>query len=113
MSAMPSILAATAPAHPPVAASCDCAARSAAASQAVGVSQPSVLRGRALSSAATAASWLGAVDAQVGALREVLAQQPVGVLVGRPLPGRVAVSQKNTGMPSAWAISACSAISLP
>ena len=42
--------------------------------------------GRALSSAATAARSVGGVDAQVGALREVLAQQPVGVLVARPLP---------------------------
>src|SRR5664279_3435487 len=29
---------------------------------------------------------LGAVDAQIGALRKVLAQQPVGVLVARSLP---------------------------
>src|SRR3981081_3658478 len=30
---------------------------------------------------------LGPVDAEVGALREVLAEQAVGVLIGAPLPG--------------------------
>ena len=36
---------------------------------------------------------LGAVHGQVGALGEVLAQQPVGVLVGAALPGRVRVAE--------------------
>lgn len=44
-----------------------------------------------------------------GALREVLAKQAVGVLVGRPLPGLWG-SARNTGMPvstvkAAWAAS--------
>ena len=37
----------------------------------------------------------GGVDAQVGALGEVLAQQPVGVLVRRPLPGRVRIAEEH------------------
>src|SRR4051794_36667507 len=36
---------------------------------------------------------LGAVHAEVGALREVLAQQPVGVLVRAALPGAVRVAE--------------------
>jgi len=41
--------------------------------------------------------------AEVDALGEVLAQEPVGVLVGAALPGRVCGSQKKTSMPaSTW-----------
>src|SRR3954469_2984570 len=36
---------------------------------------------------------LGAVPAEVGALREVLAQQPVGVLVRAALPGAVGIAE--------------------
>ena len=60
---------------------------------AAGVFQPRVLRGRALSSSATASRSLAAVHGQVGALGEVLAQQPVGVLVAAALPGRVRVAE--------------------
>ena len=36
---------------------------------------------------------LGAVEAQIGALREVLAQQSVGVLVGAALPWALRISE--------------------
>src|SRR3954468_23320748 len=36
---------------------------------------------------------VGAVHAEVGALREVLAQQPVGVLVRPALPGAVGIAE--------------------
>src|SRR3954465_10665282 len=36
---------------------------------------------------------VGAVHAEVGALREVLAQQPVGVLVRAALPGAVGIAE--------------------
>ena len=57
-----------------------------------GVFQPSTLRGRPFSSSATSASRCGGAR-QVAALGEVLAQQPVGVLVAGPLPGRVRVAE--------------------
>src|SRR5260370_18762402 len=37
--------------------------------------------------------FVGAVAAEVGALREVLAEQPVGVLVAAALPGAVGVAE--------------------
>src|ERR1700677_4809507 len=40
---------------------------------------------------------LDGVDAQVGALREVVAQQPVHVLVAAPLPWRVRVAEEHVG----------------
>ena len=58
-----------------------------------GVFQPSVLRGRLLRAAATAARSSGVWRAEVGALGEVLAQQAVGVLVGAALPGAVRVGE--------------------
>jgi hypothetical protein len=39
------------------------------------------------------AQMLRSVDAQVGALGEELAQQPIGVLVRAALPGRVRVAE--------------------
>ena len=62
-------------------------------SASAGVFQPSVFRGLALRAAATAASLLGAVHAEIGALREVLAQQPVGVLVGAALPWALRIAE--------------------
>ena len=58
-----------------------------------GVCQPRVLRGRRLSLRGDVVEVVGLVDRQVGALGEVLAQQPVGVLVGAALPGRVGVAE--------------------
>src|SRR3954454_5800548 len=40
---------------------------------------------------------LGGVDAEVGALREVVAQQPVHVLVAGALPRRVRVAEEHAG----------------
>ena len=42
---------------------------------------------------------LFAVHGQVGALGEVLAQQPVGVLVAAPLPGRMRIAEVDVGPP--------------
>ncbi|ESY77857.1 hypothetical protein X739_32565 [Mesorhizobium sp. LNHC220B00] len=36
---------------------------------------------------------VGAVNAQVGAFREVLTQQPVGVLIGAALPGTLWIAE--------------------
>ena len=58
-----------------------------------GVRQPSVLRGRLLSVAATAARSSAVCLAQVGASGEVLAQQPVGVLVGPALPRALRIAE--------------------
>jgi hypothetical protein len=55
---------------------------------------------------------LGVVVWQVGPLREVLAQQAIGVLVAGPLP-RAGLPAEVHGMPSALVISACIAISAP
>ena len=73
----------------------------------------SVLRGRVLSSSATAASRSASWTAQVGSLREVLAQQPVGVLVARAAATGWPSRRSTPACPSAAAISACNAISLP
>ena len=59
----------------------------------IGVWNSSRLRGRSFSSAATAVEVFLGEPGQLGALREVLAQQPVGVLVDAPLPGRVRVAE--------------------
>ena len=56
-------------------------------SASAGVFQPSVFLGLALRAAATADISSASVDAQICALREVLPQQPVGVLVRAALPG--------------------------
>src|SRR6266700_4796791 len=56
------------------------------------VFQPGVLRGRPLSAAATAARS-PALPAEVGSLREVLAQESVGVLVAAALPGAVRAAE--------------------
>ena len=58
-----------------------------------GVFQPRVLRGRLLSAAATASISSALQRDEVGALGEVLAQQPVGVLVRAALPGAVRVGE--------------------
>lgn len=62
-----------------------------------GVSQPSVLRGRRL----------GGVPGQVGALREVLPQQAVRVLVGAALPGAGGIAEvdRDVGGDSGRAVS--------
>ena len=64
-------------------------------SRPAGVSQPSVLRGRAFSSAADGGQVVRAVRAQVAALGEVLAEQPVGVLVRWPLPRAGLVAEEH------------------
>ena len=85
---------------------------SAVASRAAGVFQPRVLRGRSLSSAATAASRSGPCTRRSLPLGKYWRSRPlVFSLVGR-CQGECG-SQKNTGMPSAAAIWSCSAISLP
>jgi hypothetical protein len=61
-----------------------------------GVGQPSVLRGRLIEPLLDAAQLLGVVHGQVGPLREVLAQQAVGVLVGRPFPEPAGVREEDT-----------------
>ena len=60
----------------------------------IGVWNSSRLRGRSLSSGRRRRG-LAAVDREVGALREVLAQQAVGVLVHAALPGRVRVAEED------------------
>ena len=86
---------------------------SISASASAGVFQPRVLRGRSLSSSATAARCSRAVHGQVGALGEVLAQQPVGVLVGAPLPRRVRVAEVDLACPRRPRSARAAAISLP
>jgi hypothetical protein len=58
-----------------------------------GVRQPSVFRGRALRAWATAARIVDAMRCEIRALREVLAQQPVGVLVRSALPWAVRIAE--------------------
>ena len=53
-----------------------------------------------------------AEPAQIGIPWQVLADQPVGVLVAGPLPG-LRGSQKYTGTPVSVVNRACSAVSLP
>ena len=66
---------------------------SSAANSSAGTGRlPRTCLGRLLSSFSTA-SRCGAMDAQVGALGKVVAQQPVGVLVRAALPGRVGVAE--------------------
>ena len=78
---------------PVVATPCCWWSESSRARTSAGVLKPRVLRGRPLSSAATASRCVGGVDGEVGALGEVLAEQAVGVLVGAALPGRVRVAE--------------------
>ena len=56
--------------------------------------------------------FLLGVHRQIGALGQVLPQQPVGVLAGAALPGAVG-SQKYTFTPVLAVSSRCRAISLP
>lgn len=59
----------------------------------LGFMNPRVLRGRSLSSSATASRVVLRVEGWVGAFGEVLAQEPVGVLVGAALPRGVRVAE--------------------
>ena len=56
---------------------------------------------------------LRGVDGQVGALGEVLAQQPVGVLVGRPLPRESAGRRSRSRKSGATVNRSCWCISVP
>ena len=57
-------------------------------------SNQSVFRGRELRAAAHGCNLVGAVHAEIGPLREVLAQQSVSVLVGAALPWAVRIARK-------------------
>ena len=59
----------------------------------IGFLKPRRLRGRSLSSAATQSRSSALCSGEVAALREVLAQQAVGVLVRGALPGCVRVAE--------------------
>ena len=69
------------------------------ASASAGVFQPSVLRGLAVQLVRDRGQVLRGVPGQGRALGEVLAQQPVGVLVAAPLPGRVRVAEVDLRSP--------------
>jgi hypothetical protein len=58
-----------------------------------GVRHPSVLRGRLFNRFSIAGRSSGGVDGQVGALGQVLAQQPVGVLIRAALPRAAGVRE--------------------
>jgi hypothetical protein len=62
-------------------------------SASAGVFQPSVLRRAAVQRRGDGNEVLGGVSGEVGALREVLAKEAVGVLVGPTLPGTVRVTE--------------------
>jgi hypothetical protein len=70
-----------------------------AASTAAGVWYSSVMRGRALSLAATGSRWAWEETDRLVHSEEGLAQPAVGVLVGAPLPGvpRVAAGDRDVG----------------
>jgi hypothetical protein len=80
-------------------------------SASAGVFQPSVLAGATVEGGGDRGEVPGAVSRQVGSSREVLPQQPVGVLVGAALPGALWVAEVDLEAVSirscaCWAISA-------